>query len=125
VVEVWYCSVLLCPLCYRHFKSSTYPLSEAFPNFVEYWVCIFLFWRLAYNLGLGYILHKQSHTRFMSYYFTQVPGHPMNERMKSFLNSLMEKDYNYDVRVFEVIRSCPQFLSVSSHVPAVNLIQAI
>uniref|UniRef100_A0A6B2L0I3 Phosphatidylethanolamine N-methyltransferase n=1 Tax=Arcella intermedia TaxID=1963864 RepID=A0A6B2L0I3_9EUKA len=60
------------------------------------WVWLFLFWRAAYNGGLGYILHKQSKTKFMNYYHIPIPGHPINDLFKRTLSSLMGKDYDYD-----------------------------
>lgn len=60
-------------------------------------VAIFVFWRLAYNIGLGYLLWRQSQTRFLTKFFA-AKGKNMPEQVKRILATSMGKDYRYDVR---------------------------
>eukprot|EP01120_Amphizonella_sp_Union-15-10_P014790 TRINITY_DN7316_c0_g1_i1.p1 TRINITY_DN7316_c0_g1~~TRINITY_DN7316_c0_g1_i1.p1 ORF type:complete len:731 (-),score=105.58 TRINITY_DN7316_c0_g1_i1:1-2193(-) len=56
-------------------------------------IAFFLFWRLMYNCGLGYVLWKQSKTKFLTQYYTKLKSH--NSRLEGILTSMMENDYNF------------------------------
>lgn len=60
----------------------------------QWYVVVFLFWRLAYNLGLGIILYQQSNNNAFSNYWK---GHPASDKIKQILKSMMEDDYDFDV----------------------------
>jgi len=64
------------------------------------WVFIawFLFWRFAYNIGLGLILRYQSNTKFLTKWFKVIsqPNHPLYSKVKQFCSSGMGSDYNFD-----------------------------
>jgi phosphatidylethanolamine N-methyltransferase len=62
------------------------------------YVSLFLFWRLAYNLGLGFILYKQSKTRFLTKYFRDVvPQSPLlRELLKKILTNSVFEDYKFE-----------------------------
>lgn len=59
------------------------------------YVAVFVFWRLAYNVGLGYVLWKQSQSRFLTNFFRQQ-GAKMPEQVKKILATSMSADYRYD-----------------------------
>lgn len=56
----------------------------------------FIFWRLAYNVGLGYVLWKQSHTKFLTKWFA-ARGKNVPTWLKRVLASSMADDYDFDV----------------------------
>jgi phosphatidylethanolamine N-methyltransferase len=60
-------------------------------------VVVFLFWRLAYNLGLGVILYQQSNHNWFAKLVTLKKEDPRREKLKNLLGSMMEDDYDFDV----------------------------
>eukprot|EP01127_Copromyxa_protea_P013946 TRINITY_DN380_c0_g2_i1.p1 TRINITY_DN380_c0_g2~~TRINITY_DN380_c0_g2_i1.p1 ORF type:complete len:598 (-),score=159.49 TRINITY_DN380_c0_g2_i1:57-1850(-) len=62
----------------------------------EWFVVVFLFWRLAYNLGLGLLLYYQSNYNSIATQLTLAPNHPQRDRLKKTLSSMMEDDYDFE-----------------------------
>eukprot|EP01117_Protostelium_nocturnum_P000747 TRINITY_DN1092_c0_g1_i1.p1 TRINITY_DN1092_c0_g1~~TRINITY_DN1092_c0_g1_i1.p1 ORF type:complete len:701 (-),score=202.25 TRINITY_DN1092_c0_g1_i1:178-2280(-) len=62
-----------------------------------FFVFLFVFWRLAYNVGLGYLLYVQSKSKKISEWMATVkPSSPWYHPVKWFLSLGMDKDYDYD-----------------------------
>ncbi|EGG21343.1 Phosphatidylethanolamine N-methyltransferase [Cavenderia fasciculata] len=62
-----------------------------------FYISWFLFWRFAYNLGLGLILRYQSNNKFLSKWFkTITPSHPSYTFVKKFCSTGMGSDYDFD-----------------------------
>jgi phosphatidylethanolamine N-methyltransferase len=69
-----------------------------------FYISLFLFWRLAYNLGLGLLLKYQSDTRFLVKWvqkhklFDEKGPHPKVAKwLKTQLSLKMSTDYDFDV----------------------------
>lgn len=61
---------------------------------------LFLFWRLAYNIGLGWLLYQQSKKKFITKFFEKINSkHSLYPFMKIVLKIGMEDDYDYDVYI--------------------------
>eukprot|EP01116_Phalansterium_solitarium_P021730 TRINITY_DN6889_c0_g1_i3.p1 TRINITY_DN6889_c0_g1~~TRINITY_DN6889_c0_g1_i3.p1 ORF type:complete len:722 (-),score=265.98 TRINITY_DN6889_c0_g1_i3:333-2498(-) len=57
----------------------------------------FLFWRLAYNVGLGYLLHIQSKDRYLTKLMKTVnESHWAYPTLKKLLHIGMQDDYSFD-----------------------------
>jgi len=71
-------------------------LSGLMPSW--YFVVSFGFWRLSYNIGLGFLLHNQSQNNFIvrrcSYFLEE--GSPYREFMKRQLSKKMGSDYDFE-----------------------------
>jgi phosphatidylethanolamine N-methyltransferase len=85
---------------YEWIKYST-GIAFIMPFFgVPKWVIVslFLFWRLCYNLGLGFILFKQSNTRWLTkYVHDELPKHPtLQAIVKALIKNNMGPDYKYE-----------------------------
>ncbi|EGC40447.1 hypothetical protein DICPUDRAFT_16016, partial [Dictyostelium purpureum] len=63
-----------------------------------FFIAWFLFWRFAYNIGLGLILRYQSNTNFLTRIFRTIskPDHPLYNYVKQFCSSGMKSDYDFD-----------------------------
>lgn len=58
-----------------------------------FYIFWFLFWRLGYNIGLGYLLKKQSDNKWLSTYWQQIPA---NHIFKKLFKRLMQNHYDVD-----------------------------
>lgn len=62
-----------------------------------FFVVLFLFWRFAYNVGLGFILHHQSKSQFLTGIFKHITReNPVYPVAKRFVSLGMDNDFNYD-----------------------------
>jgi hypothetical protein len=59
-----------------------------------------VFWRLAYDAGLGYLLYKQSTSSLFTKWWTKIthPDATFYGILKRLISSDMESDYDYKVR---------------------------
>jgi hypothetical protein len=61
----------------------------------------FLFWRLAYNLGLGWILKKQSNSLYFTHLFETLMKNPQIAKiLKKFCLGAMYPGYEFEVREY-------------------------
>ncbi|EFA80267.1 Phosphatidylethanolamine N-methyltransferase [Heterostelium album PN500] len=103
------------PLPYTKNPLSLHPLSEwSFFDYAKnasllslllllfnlpgwFFIGFFLFWRFAYNIGLGLLLLYQSKNKSLTNLFkTFTPSHPLYEKVKNFCETGMGSDYNFD-----------------------------
>ncbi|CCF59906.1 hypothetical protein KAFR_0I01250 [Kazachstania africana CBS 2517] len=92
--------ILISNFCLAHWLNKHYGL-----NFTKnFYLLQYLFWRLSYNVGIGYILHYQSHAEFLTKYCTQNNlfskdnNSKLSRLLKFEINSKLDKDdsvYNY------------------------------
>jgi len=63
-----------------------------------FYIALFMFWRLAYNVGLGFLLNKQSKERFVSKLFASLadPNSRYFHLVKWALTSGMKDDYKFE-----------------------------
>eukprot|EP01113_Clastostelium_recurvatum_P001576 TRINITY_DN10642_c0_g1_i5.p1 TRINITY_DN10642_c0_g1~~TRINITY_DN10642_c0_g1_i5.p1 ORF type:complete len:772 (-),score=167.47 TRINITY_DN10642_c0_g1_i5:94-2361(-) len=67
------------------------------PSHHWFYIALFLFWRLAYNLGLGLLLYQQSHTQVVTRFFKYLsPDNPMYPMFKRMTSTGMGSDYDFD-----------------------------
>lgn len=60
-------------------------------------IVIFLFWRLCYNVGLGFLLHHQSKSKFLTACVKYItPDNPLYSLIKQFVSLGMGPDYKFD-----------------------------
>lgn len=63
----------------------------------QVFVAIFLFWRLAYNVGLGFLLHHQSKSKFLTACVKYItPDNPLYNVICKFVCLGMDKNYKYE-----------------------------
>jgi len=90
-------------------KPSNWGLAEIFVNVVMlfhvctlflihklpawFYITQFLFWRFSYNLFLGLVLHKQSHTNFITHHISSNLSHASQTLLKSLAKSSMGTAY--------------------------------
>lgn len=62
-----------------------------------FYVAFFVFWRLAYDAGLGYLLYKQSTSSLFTKWWTKIthPDATFYGILKRLISSDMESDYDY------------------------------
>eukprot|EP01100_Stratorugosa_tubuloviscum_P000169 TRINITY_DN1036_c1_g3_i1.p1 TRINITY_DN1036_c1_g3~~TRINITY_DN1036_c1_g3_i1.p1 ORF type:complete len:701 (-),score=249.82 TRINITY_DN1036_c1_g3_i1:108-2210(-) len=62
-----------------------------------FFIVLFLFWRLCYNFGLGYLLNQQSKSQLMTHMYEKAIK---NETIKNIIKKLLKKtmfsDYDFD-----------------------------
>lgn len=62
-----------------------------------FFIATFLFWRLAYNVGLGFLLHHQSKSNFLTGCIKHITrDNPLYHLIKRFVCLGMDPDFNYD-----------------------------
>jgi hypothetical protein len=76
---------------------------------LQFYIFLFIFWRLGYNLGLGLLLHKQSKDKFMTKWFEKIDtkNNPFRPLLITLLAKDMEDDYKYEVSIIssDLVRS--------------------
>jgi hypothetical protein len=65
----------------------------------QFYIAFFVFWRLAYDAGLGYLLYKQSTSSLFTKWWTKIthPDATFYGILKRLISSDMESDYDYKV----------------------------
>eukprot|EP01128_Nolandella_sp_AFSM9_P007229 TRINITY_DN3904_c0_g1_i1.p1 TRINITY_DN3904_c0_g1~~TRINITY_DN3904_c0_g1_i1.p1 ORF type:complete len:600 (-),score=134.46 TRINITY_DN3904_c0_g1_i1:39-1817(-) len=62
----------------------------------SYFVALFLFWRLAYNLGIGSILYLQSASRYFSNKMADIQSRGAPPQLIQIMSSTMGSDYKFN-----------------------------
>jgi phosphatidylethanolamine N-methyltransferase len=88
-----------------------------------FFLVYFAFWRTAYDLGLGWILTKQSKRRWMVRevqrrgWMNESKRPVMRNWIKNQLVGKMGKDYSFNVRFSKTAARCPYLTDFSQELP--------